>query len=71
MIGGRVGGIRHQIEDGVSGFLVAGGSGSAARAAAQRPEAAAFSRRAGERDRPRAFPDDTAPGRLAGRYRLI
>ena len=73
VIGGNVGGIRYQIQDGVNGFLVDSVPEAAERIVQllkdRRPAPA--DGRGGPRDRAREVPDDAAAGAVPGPVRLV
>ena len=73
VIGGNVGGIKHQIEDGVNGFLVDSVEEAAARivAGGEGRRLARAHRPQGARERDAALPDDAADGGLARPHRLV
>ena len=73
VIGGNVGGIKHQIEDGVSGYLVDNVEEAAARIVAlvKDRDLARAAGAQGARKRAQPLPDDAADGGLARSDRLV
>jgi trehalose synthase len=72
VIGGNVGGIRYQIEDGINGFLVSTIEETASRCPArQGPRTASAHGREGARERAQTLPFDAVPGAISGPVRRL